>query len=183
MAERPPARRFQAVPLEETVKKSRRFAPEPVETTTRSKASSGQAINGTSVEKTASAGKRRFVPTPVETTFKSSRLDVGKPLSTSKPSPTSVRRSPPPSDTPKLRRRFTPDLIETTKRSKRAGDVRPATLPTDKVRLEPSYFHWHKLIIIFFIRPISLQECQTYIHNQQYERNCPPPIPKIPSTP
>lgn len=134
----PPPRRFQAVPIEETVKKVRRFAPEPVETTTRSsKKDSEQDSNGTTVEKKEPAGRRRFVPTPVETSFKSSKLRPGNLLPSPEPTPTSIPRSPPPAEAPKPRRRFTPELIETTKRSKRAGDVRPATLPTDKTDLTP----------------------------------------------
>jgi hypothetical protein len=68
----PPTRRFQAIPIEETVKKVRRFAPEPVETTTRSsRKEDTQISNDSTIERKDFAGKRRFLPTPVETTFKS----------------------------------------------------------------------------------------------------------------
>jgi hypothetical protein len=130
----PTRRRFQAVPIEETVKKVRRFAPEPVETTTRSnKHNNGKGSIDATISRQGFAGKKRFLPTPVETTFKSSKV-TAKPLPTPEPTPTSIPQSPPPSETPKPRRRFAPELIETTKRSKKAGDARPATLPTDKVR-------------------------------------------------
>ena len=130
----PTARRFQAVPVEETVRKVRRFAPEPVETTARSsKRHNGQVADESGVERKDFAGKRRFVPVPVETTFKSSKDNAVKSLPTPEPTPTSIPQSPPSAETPKVRRRFAPELIETSKRSKRAGDTRPATLPTDKV--------------------------------------------------
>lgn len=138
----PPARRFQPVPVEETVKKVRRFAPEPVETTTRS---SKRDNGGTAVERNDNAGKRRLVPVPVEISFKSSKLDkAGQSLPSPEPSP----QSPPPEETPKPRRRFVPELIETTKRSKRAGDSRPATLPTDKVYIHISTYAWPLLIVM-----------------------------------
>lgn len=118
----PPApRRFQAIPVEETTKKVRRFAPEPVETTIRS-----NKVDATK----DGAGKKHALPTPVESSFKTSRLNKSPiPQSTASTTP----QNPPSKDTTKARRRFVPDLIETTKRSKKAGDIRPATLPTDKV--------------------------------------------------
>jgi len=140
MSETPPSsRRFVPVPVEETTKKVRRFAPEPVETTARSrKADEGsKAANGNdAVERTDFAGRKRFLPTPVETTFKSSK-QPGNALPTPEPTPVSfpASPSPPAEESKKPRPRFAPQLIETSKRSKKAGDSRPATLPTDKVRL------------------------------------------------
>jgi hypothetical protein len=104
-----------------------------VETITRSsKKDDVQKENAASTEKRDFATKRRFFPEPVETTYKNSRL-AGNPLPTPEPTPVSIPDTSPRETTPKPRRKFTPDLIETSKRSKRAGDVRPATLPTDKV--------------------------------------------------
>jgi hypothetical protein len=146
MSETPPSsRRFQPIPVEESSKKVRRFAPEPVETMTRSskkaddvsKAARDQPAGNDTVERTDFAGRKRLLPTPVETTFKSSKHS-GNALPTPEPTPVSIPASPSPTlgeITPKPRPRFAPQLIETSKRSKKAGDSRPATLPTDKVRI------------------------------------------------
>lgn len=130
----PASRRFQVVPIEETTKKVRRFAPEPVETTTRSNK------KDTNVDENNVAGKKHLLPVPVETSSRSSRssrLSKGTSSAASDPPASSIPKNPPPTDAPKPRRRFVPDLIETSKRSKRAGDSRPATLPTDKVKALP----------------------------------------------
>jgi hypothetical protein len=75
-------------------------------------------------------------------------MPAGEPLPTPEPTPVSIPESPPQAETPKPRRKFTPELIETSKRSKKAGDRRPATLPTDKVSDGPDihipyYFFWY----------------------------------------
>jgi hypothetical protein len=146
MSETPPSsRRFQPVPVEESSKKVRRFAPEPVETMTRSSkkaddvsiSARGPSAGNDSVERTDFAGRKRLLPTPVETTFKSSKHS-GNTLPTPETTPVSIPASPSPAsaeDTPRPRPRprFAPQLIETSKRSKKAGDSTPATLPTDKV--------------------------------------------------
>jgi len=130
----PSPRRFSPTVVETTVKKTRQFAVEPVETTARcSKKKENVQLEDLSVEKKDAAPKRCFLPEPLETTFKNCKGQTINPLPTPEPTPISIPRSPPPAETPKPRRKFTPELIETTKRSKRAGDSRPATLPTDKV--------------------------------------------------
>ncbi|TVY15167.1 hypothetical protein LARI1_G006069, partial [Lachnellula arida] len=140
----PSSRRFTPTPVETSVKKSRRFAPEPVETTSR-KSRKEDVLNVENVatsaadkgKEAAPPSKRRFVPEPVETTFKSSKHSGSRALPTPESTPNSIPKSSPPSEPPKPRRKFTPDLIETSKRSKKAGDSRPATLPTDKTDLTP----------------------------------------------
>jgi hypothetical protein len=147
----PPApRRFQAIPVEETRKKVRRFAPEPVETTTRS--------SKADVTKKDAAGRKHALPIPVETSFKSSRLNKS---ALSNGAPSSTPQSLPPPDTPKPRRRFAPELIETTKRSKRAGDSRPATLPTDKVDISSraTLHRWLTILDRYHTR------CPKHIHS------------------
>jgi len=130
----PTSRRFTPTPVETTVKKVRRFAAEPVETTTRSsKKEDAQKTEEMGVERKDFVAKRKFLIEPVETSFKSSK-QAANALPTPEPTPVSIPISPPPEETPKPRRRFVPELIETTKRSKKAGDSRPATLPTDKVK-------------------------------------------------
>ena len=125
------------VPVEEAPKKARRFAPEPLETTTRSSKKvhkdNAPDLSQDTTERRDFAGKRRFSPTPIETTFKSSKRPGQIDLPTPEPTPNSIPRSSPPEETPKPRRKFTPELIETTKRSKRSNTAGPATLPTDKV--------------------------------------------------
>lgn len=120
------------------MKKVRRFAPEPVETSTRSskkeksKDASAEGNGSTGVEDKP-AGKRRFAPVPFEeTTYKSSKRPANT-MPSSAPSSSSTEASSTSADASKPRRKFVPELIETTKRSKKKGDTRPATLPTDKV--------------------------------------------------
>ncbi|KAF2705220.1 hypothetical protein K504DRAFT_460481 [Pleomassaria siparia CBS 279.74] len=105
-------RRFAPEPVETTHKPSRRFAPEPVETTTRSSRSGERA--------------RRFKPEPIETTASSNRKQesakenfIAAPSSQSKRTP----------------RKFTPQLIATAKRTRKAGDTEPAILPSDKTEV------------------------------------------------
>lgn len=134
----PTSRRFLPTPVETTVKKVRRFAVEPVETTTRSSRKDEARIEDEpAVEKKDFApAKRRFVPQPVETTFKTNRQPANAlptPEPTPEPKSISIPQEVKAEETPKPRRKFVPDLIETSRRSKRAGDTRPATLPTDKV--------------------------------------------------
>jgi hypothetical protein len=129
----PTFRRFTPTPVETTVTKVRRFPVEPLETTTRSgKKEDVQKTEDVGVERKDIAAKRKFHVEPMETAFKS-RKQAANALPTPEPTPLSISISPPSEGTPKPRRKFVPELIETTRRSKRAGDSRPATLPTDKV--------------------------------------------------
>lgn len=93
------------------------------------------------------APRRRFAPEPIETTFKSHRatplppanIRVGpNPELTPEASPQA--RSPV-SAYPRERRRFAPQLIESSRRSRRAGDPGPATRPTDKTDITPYTNH------------------------------------------
>ncbi|KAF5001715.1 hypothetical protein FGRMN_828 [Fusarium graminum] len=96
--------------------------------------------------------RRRFVPEPIETTFSTSRSSNKanekkeqhtptmrpNPEPTPEPSP----RSPSPGlndlqKKPRPKRRFAPQLIETSRRSHREGDEGPATKPTDKTDITP----------------------------------------------
>ncbi|KAI1198990.1 hypothetical protein F5X97DRAFT_332963 [Nemania serpens] len=104
---------------------------------------------------------RRFAPVPIETTFDSYRV-AGKnphgpaPEPTPDPSPTTSHSSPAFSPTvapmaltsagrreqeKSPRRRFAPQLIETTRRTWRAGQKGPATKPTDKTDITPGTNH------------------------------------------
>lgn len=89
--------------------------------------------------------RRRFAPVPIETTFQSVRKNTtpanqphigpsaeltpdASPLS---PSPVARYFEPRPT------RRFAPQLIETSRRTRRVGDAGPATKPTDKTDITP----------------------------------------------
>lgn len=82
--------------------------------------------------------KRRFAPVPIETTFQSVRKSNNRPPGpnpelTPEPSPRST--SPPREH--KQKRKFAPQLIESSRRSRRVGDAGPATRPTDKTDITP----------------------------------------------
>ncbi|CAK4031657.1 Hypothetical predicted protein [Lecanosticta acicola] len=89
------------------VPKPRRFAPEPIETTTKS----SRTVRKHSPEKDTSTKVRRFAPVAIETTTKSSRKDDG--AGNSKPAP----------------RRFAPQPIETTQKSSKDRSKDTASLP------------------------------------------------------
>lgn len=164
----PSARRFSPTPVETTVKKVRRFVVEPVETTARSNRREDvqKVEDSTAVEKKVDVPtKRRFIPEPVETTFKSSK-QVGNSLPTPEPTPVSIPERPSLQEPPKARRKFVPQLIETSKRSKKAGDTRPATLHTDKVSSIPISLpkHW---LITFNLADRSYSWNPKYIHEKE----------------
>ncbi|KAI1381073.1 hypothetical protein F4677DRAFT_452173 [Hypoxylon crocopeplum] len=104
---------------------------------------------------TPSKPTRRFAPVPIETTFDSYRVGNSRknPIGptaelTPDPSPTTPH---PPSFTQeekqegqpqkKPRRKFAPQLIETTRRSKKANQPGPATKPVDKTDITPGTNH------------------------------------------
>ncbi|EMT62523.1 hypothetical protein FOC4_g10006141 [Fusarium odoratissimum] len=96
--------------------------------------------------------RRRFVPEPIETTFSTSRSsnrsDEKKTPRTMRPNPEPTPEPSPRSPSPGLnelqkkhqqrpKRRFAPQLIESSRRSRRVGDAGPATKPTDKTDITP----------------------------------------------
>ncbi|KAI2616390.1 hypothetical protein GGS26DRAFT_578436 [Hypomontagnella submonticulosa] len=103
---------------------------------------------------------RRFAPVPIETTFDSYRVSNNRRYAvgptaelTPDPSPTTPhlpsfseeetskeqRQSEPSQKKP--RRKFAPQLIETTRRSKKANQPGPATKPVDKTDITPGTNH------------------------------------------
>ncbi|SPQ19933.1 2148958b-4480-4e71-a616-b61145455447 [Thermothielavioides terrestris] len=81
--------------------------------------------------------RARFAPIPIETTFERYRKTV--PAGELTPSPSPRSPSPPP---PREKRRFAPQLVESSvRRSRRAGDEGPATKPTDKTDITPYTNH------------------------------------------
>lgn len=86
--------------------------------------------------------RRRFVPVPIETTYQSIR----KPPAHLGPRPELTPDSSPPSTSPTISEpqqngRFHPQLIETSRRTRRARDPGPATKPTDKTDITPYTNH------------------------------------------
>ncbi|KAK4237584.1 hypothetical protein C8A03DRAFT_44558 [Achaetomium macrosporum] len=80
--------------------------------------------------------RARFAPIPIETTFERYR----KTLPPGEPTPSPSPRSPSPP--PREKRRFAPQLVESSvRRSRRAGDEGPATKPTDKTDITPYTNH------------------------------------------
>ncbi|KAF3765996.1 hypothetical protein M406DRAFT_97423 [Cryphonectria parasitica EP155] len=87
--------------------------------------------------------RRRFAPVPIETTFKEHRR--GGPAAEPTPEPSPTEESPPPPPSPPKKRRFAPQLLESTRRSRRAGDTVPATKPADKTDITPYSKHIYSL--------------------------------------
>ncbi|KAM4066833.1 hypothetical protein HRG_000851 [Hirsutella rhossiliensis] len=86
--------------------------------------------------------RRRFTPVPIETTFQS----VRKPPACLSPHPELTPDPSPPSTSPTISEpqrngRFHPQLIETSRRTRRAADPGPATKPTDKTDITPYTNH------------------------------------------
>ena len=139
MASSPPKPRRQLPQPESTTRATRRFAVEPVETTLKS--SRPKPVRDP--EANSSPPPRRFVPQLQESSIKSSRRGfAGKKEQTTpdlKSQQTQLAVSSPTSNQiPAVqRRRFAPQLIETSRRSRRRGDVAPALLLTDKTDLSP----------------------------------------------
>ncbi|KAK3900326.1 hypothetical protein C8A05DRAFT_17352 [Staphylotrichum tortipilum] len=80
--------------------------------------------------------RARFAPIPIETTFERYRKTAPPGELTPSPSPCS------PSPPPREKRKFAPQLVESSvRRARRAGDEGPATKPTDKTDITPYTNH------------------------------------------
>ena len=117
--------------------------------------------------------KRRFAPIPIETTFESVRSTHGRqggwpnPELTPEPSP---RSASPTRDLQRERRRFKPQLIETSRRTRRVGNPGPATRPTDKTDITPYTNH------IYVVKPKpKVRRKRGDVGEQTGERVLPPP--------
>ncbi|OLN81983.1 hypothetical protein CCHL11_09266 [Colletotrichum chlorophyti] len=115
--------------------------------------------------------RRRFAPVPIETTFDSVRQKAGEqhhhqqqsqqqqlhhqPGPAPEPTPEHTPRTPSPnpfeqqmqfsqSHQQPPRRRFAPQLIETSRRARRVGDTGPATRPADKTDITPYTNHIYR---------------------------------------
>jgi hypothetical protein len=200
-----PARRFAPEPMETTTKTNRKFAPQPMETTART--------------------NRKFAPEPVETSQRTNRkpsplsndvlqeedqssseeveITISSPISPLSPSrqkfaeewgqqPSPRRPRPQPLATtsssnrrsrPMLKRppgRFSPQLIETAQRSRKANDNAPALFPADKTDATPEVIGRRKARILGIspsapVNSPSLDVIQNplFLEIQQGHASCP----------
>lgn len=128
-------------PVETTTKVRRRFAPEPLETTSRS--------NGTSLSKDrhddiGNSNLRRLAPQSNEFSASAARLaqehQSQEQRSDDAGLKASIRTLPQSFDTSAAKtkpRKFSPQLVESTKRSRKSGDSGPTVLPHDKTDYSP----------------------------------------------
>jgi len=83
--------------------------------------------------------RRRFAPVPIETTFEQYRKTGPAAELTPSPSP---RSESPPTPPPREKRKFAPQLVESSvRRSRRIGDDGPATRHTDRTDITPYTNH------------------------------------------
>lgn len=114
-----PPRRLLPQPIEASPRIRRRFAPEPVETT-----ASKSNRNATDQHD----GHTRSLPQPTETSFKISRQSESHDVL----GETSPRGPLPQSNIGTRTRKFAPQLMETTRRSRKSSDSLPAVCQSDK---------------------------------------------------
>ncbi|KAJ4406736.1 hypothetical protein N0V91_004426 [Didymella pomorum] len=108
-----PVRKFAPEPVETTTKSNRRFAPEPLETTQKT--------------------NRKFAPEPVETTTKSNRKFAPEPVETT--TKTNRKFAPQPTETTqRTTRRFAPQPVEITQSTNRKFAPEPIENTQKKVR-------------------------------------------------
>lgn len=167
MADSRQPRRFKVEPVETTVKKApRRFAPEPVETTSRSvkKENLASAVAVTPRTKflpepieTTESTNRKNKDAPSSIAFKE-RNSASQLVEASLSQRGLNKRAPPEAELNHLagyenmssepvitelptRRKFQPVLLDTAKRTRRAGDAQPAHLPSDRTDAIPEHHH------------------------------------------
>lgn len=158
-----PRRRFAPQLVEETVKSSRdkprQPAPETKKSPVRETRDASVQVDDIEMAGTSAAAhpRRRFAPVPIETTFDSYRVNNKNPHGPTAeltPDPSPTESLPPVPALPsapvietkrtsdhKPKRRFAPQLIETSRRARRAGQEGPATKPTDKTDITPGTNH------------------------------------------
>ncbi|KAF1837514.1 hypothetical protein BDW02DRAFT_543856 [Decorospora gaudefroyi] len=171
-SERPKPRGFAPQPIETTMassKTSRKFAPEPIETTNKT--------------------NRRFAPEPLETTSRKSREKFAKEWD-EQISPTAKFKADPmetaSGGSPKLKscmkrppKKFAPQLIETAQRSRKAGDSTPTLYPSDKTEATPDDVISPRKARILGITPIPPTNTPTFDISQnplflEIQRNASP---------
>lgn len=134
-ASKPTVRKFAVEPVETTTKSSspaknpppKRFAPQPVETSTKSNRITGEA---------QTKPKSRLLPQLVETSAKSTRI-----IQSGDDDPPSPKSQAAPSSDKPVRRKFSPQLIDTSKRSRKPFDPTPTYSTDDKTDVTPGVSH------------------------------------------
>ena len=123
-----PPRKFAPTPVETSTKTNRKFAPEPVETTQRS----NRKFTPEPIETTQKTN-RKFAAEPVETTTKTNRKFAPEPIETTQK--TNRRFSTEPIETTqKTNRRFAPEPVETTTKTNRKFAPEPIETSQKKAR-------------------------------------------------
>jgi hypothetical protein len=145
-----PVRRFAPQPVETSVKSSkdkeqpppqsaRRFAPEPVETSTKTTRQPDPPVE---------KPKSRFLPQPIEMTSNSNRAKSRSPQTNSPATKSPQTKSPPneavspsskPQDAPvqKPKRKFAPQLIDTSSRTRKNSDEKPSWTANHRTDMSP----------------------------------------------
>ncbi|KAF2035788.1 hypothetical protein EK21DRAFT_53576 [Setomelanomma holmii] len=196
-----PVRRFAPEPVETSTKTNRIFAPQPVETSQRT----NRKFAAEPLE-TTSRTNRRFAPEPIETSQKTNRRSSPETTdSKTRRSPSRQRFteewdqqvSPPKArpdpfaaascsnqkPKPALKRpasRFSPQLIETAQRSRKANDNAPALFPSDKTDATPDVISPRRARILG-ITPtppmnspnIDISQNPLFLEIQQGHASCP----------
>jgi hypothetical protein len=196
-------RRFAPEPVETTTKTNRKYAPEPMETTTKT----NRKFAPEPVE-TSQRTNRKFSPEPVETTQRTNHraspetveITISSPLSPSrqkfaeewgqqpsprkfKPQPLATASSNNRRPRPILKRppgRFSPQLIETAQRYRKASDNPPALCPSDKTDATPDVISRRRARILG-ISPsapvnspsIDVTQNPLFLEIQQGHASCP----------
>jgi hypothetical protein len=166
-----PVRKFAPEPVETTTKTNRKFAPEPMETSART----NRKFAPEPVE-TTQRNNRKFAPEPIETSQRTSAHFSSDPpeiVFKSSPSPSRQRFAEEWGQQPSLRRfkpeplgtttsnnrrpkpilkrspgKFSPQLIETASRYRKASDDVPALYPSDKTDATPDTISRRKARIL-----------------------------------
>jgi hypothetical protein len=133
-------RRFVPEPIETSTKTNRRFAPDPIEITVKSSKNPDQSdIEGFKRPRrfvpelidTTNHSNRQFAPEPTETRKRSSRKKFAEEWDSETANAQKKERSP------REPRKFMPRLVETARRSRRAGASSPTLKATDKTEATP----------------------------------------------
>lgn len=196
-----PVRRFAPEPVETSTRTNRKFAPQPVETSQRT----NRKFTPEPVE-TGKRSNRRFAPEPIETSQKTNRRsspEIAETKTKSSPSrqrfaeewdqQVSPRRSNLDSFATSslidrraksvLKRptgRFSPQLIETAQRTRKANDNTPALFPSDKTDATPDIISPRRARILG-ITPtppvntpnIDISQNPLFLEIQQGHASCP----------
>ena len=143
------------LPPETNTGTTRRFIPEPVETVSRSNRVSSTQERKFDVPTSDKSNVRSFVPQPIETSHTTSKKPINDVQSQNRvqdaPDLSPPKRLLPQpietSTTSSKPRKFVPEVIHTTKRSRKSGDLGPTILPSGKTEASPDDLdHSHRYL-------------------------------------